>query len=97
MFFLGEVFLFIEIRGTMEELMSSLTPDEKLLLKLYQLAEKEAYKHVPYPLLLQATGQKETATKNIVKHLAQANFIEKGEETLALTPHGIAFVEEHLL
>ena len=40
-----------------------------------------------------ALGQKQIAVKNIVKHLAQANFIKKlGGTMICLTPRGCDFV-----
>ncbi len=79
--------------------MKSQTPDERFLVKLYQTAMKsnDPYLGIDFYAIAKAVGLKETATKNIVKHLAQANFIKKiDEKTLHLTPHGCDFVLEEL-
>ncbi|OGN63929.1 MAG: hypothetical protein A3E80_01525 [Chlamydiae bacterium RIFCSPHIGHO2_12_FULL_49_9] len=75
------------------------TPDERILLKLYELAMKngDAHSEIDIFVLAQAASQKETAMKNIVKHLAQANFVKKrGDEALVLTEHGCNFVLQEL-
>lgn len=77
----------------------SLTPDERFLLKLYEtaLAKGDPLQEMDSKLIAKEVGLKETALKNIVKHLAQANFIKKTDEKiLYLTPHGCKFVLEHL-
>ena len=71
------------------------TPDERFLIKLFEIAQKKGdpfqtieTKHVAF-----AISQKETAVKNIIKLLAQANFIKKVSDTsVRLTQHGHAFV-----
>ena len=71
------------------------TPDEKFLCKLYEIAmaSGDPYLPIDYRGVGKAIGQKETAAKNIVKHLAQANFVKKIDETtFHLTPHGCDFV-----
>ncbi len=78
----------------------SLTPDEKFLLKLYQtnLAKGDLLQEIDSRIIAKAVSLKETALKNIVKHLAQANFIKKGADTIVkLTSHGCKFVEEYLM
>jgi len=75
------------------------TPDERFLIKCYQtaLAKGDPYQILDYRSIARSIGQKETAMKNIIKHLAQANLIKKiGETTLQLTPRGCALVLEIL-
>jgi hypothetical protein len=71
------------------------TPDEQFLCKFYSLAMEDGDPHSPldYRGVGKAIGLKETASKNIVKHLAQANFVKKIDDTtFRLTPHGCNFV-----
>lgn len=71
------------------------TPDERFLIKLYEMAMQTGDPHalIDSRDVATAIGQKETAAKNMVKHLAQANFVKKGEGTLIyLTEHGCNFV-----
>lgn len=71
------------------------TPDERFLVKLYETASQTGDVHAvfDYRTIAKAIGQKETAMKNIVKHLAQANFVKKVDETTVhLTERGCAFV-----
>ncbi|MEN9654249.1 MAG: hypothetical protein RL235_361 [Chlamydiota bacterium] len=73
------------------------TPDEKLLHALYKTATERGDPYLPVDIALvaKATHQKETATKNIVKHLAQANLIQKvGDHQMQLTPRGERFVAD---
>lgn len=75
------------------------TPDEKFLIRLYQVAHEsgDPYKAIDYRGIAVSLGQKESAVKNIVKLLAQANFIKKlGDTTILLTPHGSDFVLDEL-
>jgi hypothetical protein len=77
----------------------SLTPDEKFLLNLYQTAFQtgDLFQEIDACIVAKAVSLKETALKNIVKHLAQANFVIKGSDPMIqLTPHGCKFIEEHL-
>ncbi|HSX26007.1 MAG TPA: hypothetical protein VLE89_03265 [Chlamydiales bacterium] len=77
--------------------MKSRTPDERLLAQLYKLAQQSGDLPIDSRLAARAASLKETAAKNIIKHLAQANFVKKVSDThLHLTPHGHKFVEEHL-
>lgn len=72
-----------------------MTPDEKFLIKLYETAMAGGDPHalIDYRGIAKGLGMKETATKNIIKHLAQANFLKKGDETLVyLTERGCDFV-----
>jgi Mn-dependent DtxR family transcriptional regulator len=74
-----------------------MTPDEKFMIKLYEVAKQKGDPRRPinYQSVAKSIGLKETAVKNIVKHLAQANFVKKIDETtLHLTDRGCAFVLE---
>jgi Mn-dependent DtxR family transcriptional regulator len=63
-----------------------MTPDEKLMIKLYRTAGRG-------PIDIAHLGQKETALKNIIKHLAQANFVKKiDDRRVCLTEHGYELV-----
>lgn len=71
------------------------TPDEKFLIRVYEVALSKGGPSVPVDFLqcARSLGQKETAIKNIIKHLAQANFVKKIDETmLSLTELGCQFV-----
>ncbi len=71
------------------------TPDERFLIKLYETAMSYGDPHaiIDYRDIAKKLGQKETAMKNIIKHLAQANFLTKeGETKVALTERGCNFV-----
>ncbi len=75
------------------------TADERFLIKLYQTAsQKGDPQHaLDYRPIAKAVGQKETAMKNIIKHLAQANLIKKiNETTVCLTERGCNLVQEFL-
>jgi hypothetical protein len=77
--------------------MNGRTPDERFLIQLDKLAQREgdSYQAIDVRDVAFAIGLKEIATKNIVKHLAQANFVVKISETeVALTPHGQALAAE---
>lgn len=74
------------------------TPDERFLLKLYQTAMENGDPHMPIDFrgIAKALGQKETAIKNIIKHLAQANFLKKNDDTTVfLTERGCDFAIDH--
>jgi predicted transcriptional regulator len=72
------------------------TPDERFMIKLHQMATAKGHPHTPIRIteVARATGLKETATKNIIKDLYQANFLEKDGEMVHLTDRGCRFVEE---
>lgn len=75
------------------------TPDEKFLIQLYKTAHAggDPYSGIDYRGIAHLLGQKELAVKNIVKHLAQANFIKKIDETtVILTSRGFDFVMNEL-
>jgi Mn-dependent DtxR family transcriptional regulator len=76
-----------------------LTPDERFLLKLYELSNKKGdpFQKVSCKLVAQGISQTETSVKNIVKLLAQANFIKKiGDTEVCLTQQGYQFVLNEL-
>jgi len=71
------------------------TPDERFLMKLYEVASAKGdpCAEVDFRPVAKAVGQKETAIKNIIKHLAQANLLKKTDETTVhLTTRGCDFV-----
>lgn len=71
------------------------TPDERFMIKLYETAMGGGDPHglVDFRGVAKAIGQKETAIKNIIKHLAQANFLKKVDDTTVyLTERGCNFV-----
>ena len=73
----------------------SLTKDELYLVKLLGLAERKGdpYAEVDRYEVGQAMGQNDKSVDNIVRMLAQTNFIKKGEhKAVFLTPHGEKFV-----
>ncbi len=73
------------------------TKDELLILKLYELAMKtgDPYHPIDRYVLGQAIGQNDKGVDTIIRHLAQANFVMKGEgKEVYLTPHGCSLVEE---
>lgn len=75
-----------------------LTPDEKFLVQLYKMAKAEGNLHlgIDFHQVAFAIGQKETAAKNMVKHLAQANLVEKlDDQRISLTIRGCRLVETH--
>lgn len=75
------------------------TPDERFLLKLFEIASSKGnpFNQVKTSLIAQEIGQTEKSVKNIVKLLAQANFIKKGEDSyVRLTQNGLNFVKQEL-
>jgi len=77
----------------------SQTPDERFLISLYQAAKKKGDLFAPFDSreIARSVGLKETALKNIVKHLAQANFVKKVDPALVyLTQRGCDFVIDEL-
>jgi Mn-dependent DtxR family transcriptional regulator len=68
--------------------MEKVTKDELYLLKLLELAS-EGKENVDCYQVGKLIGQKEHTTRVIVRDLAQANFIRKGEgDEIYLTTHG---------
>lgn len=75
------------------------TKDELLMLKLFEMAEKagDPQTEIDRYAIGKQIGQAAHAMDTIIKHLAQANFVKKGEgSAIFLTPNGIELVE-HLL
>jgi len=75
------------------------TPDEKFLIKLYQeaLAKGDPCLPIEFPNVARSLGLRETAIKNIIKHLAQCNFLKKvNDTTLFLTDLGCRFVLDEI-
>lgn len=71
------------------------TPDERFLMKLYEVASAKGdpCAEIDFRPVAKAIGQKDTAMKNIIKALAQANLVKKmSETTLCLTQRGCDFV-----
>lgn len=73
------------------------TKDELLLLKLYQLAGEtgDPFQEIDRYVLGRAIGQNDRGVNTIIRHLAQANFVKKGDgDTIFLTPHGLSLVKQ---
>lgn len=73
------------------------TKDELFLLKLYEMASQlgNPEEEVDRYAIGRAIGQNDKGVDTIVKHLAQANFVKKGDGTaLYLTTHGMKLVEQ---
>lgn len=71
------------------------TLDEKFLIKIYQVAFERGNPSQPidFPSIARSLGIKDTAMNTIIKHLAQANFLKKiNDTTLRLTELGCRFV-----
>jgi hypothetical protein len=74
----------------------STTKDELFLLKLHQmaLASGDPTAEIDRYVIGQAIGQNDKGIDTIVKHLAQANFIKKGEgSVLYLTENGLGLID----
>lgn len=72
------------------------TPDERLMIALYKSAQSKGDLTGPVDLIaaMHVIGRKKIAVYNIVKHLAQANFLKKiDDSTVCLTERGCAFIE----
>ena len=75
----------------------SLTRDEVFLCTIAKLASNQGdlYSEVGIYEVGQAIGQNNRSVDNIVRMLAQANFVKKGGEgKIYLTPHGYSLIEE---
>lgn len=75
------------------------TPDERFLIMLFKLANEKGdpFSMISIAKVSKGISQKETAVKNIIKLLAQANFIKKmGDATVVLTKQGYDFVMREL-
>ncbi|MBI2743658.1 MAG: hypothetical protein HYX48_07050 [Chlamydiales bacterium] len=78
---------------------SGTTKDELFLVMLHKLATArgDQFMEVDRYEIGRAIGQNDHGIDTIVKHLAQANFVIKGEESsVYLTPHGLSLVEQLL-
>lgn len=77
--------------------MKGTTPDEKLMVEFYRVSKGDTSYEIDIRAAAKKIGLKETALKNIVKHLAQANFLIKiGDTHIRLTSNGCRFVLEEL-
>jgi hypothetical protein len=77
-----------------------MTRDEVFLLKLYEMALErgDPSEEIDRYAVGKAVGQNERGANNIARHLAQANFVKKGEgDALFLTPHGLKLVAQLLI
>ncbi len=75
----------------------SLTRDEVYLCKVAKIAREsgDVFQEVGIYAVGQAMGQNNRSVDNIVRMLAQTNFVKKGEEgNVYLTPLGLSLVEE---
>jgi hypothetical protein len=75
------------------------TPDERFLLKLYEIASAKGdpFQKIESTVVAKAICYKETAVKNIINMLAQTNFIKKiGDSAVCLTKNGYDFVHNEL-
>ena len=74
---------------------NSSTKDEVYLMKLWDLAQKlgDTYAEVDRYAVGQAMGQNNKSVDNIVRMLAQTNFIKKADaDAIYLTPQGEKYV-----
>lgn len=72
------------------------TKDELFLLKLHECALKQGDPTAPIDryLIAKEIGQNPHAIDTIIRHLAQANFVKKGEEnSVYLTSNGLKLIE----
>lgn len=72
------------------------TKDELFLLKLFQMASAkgDSFEEIDRYAVGKAVGLNERAIDNIVRHLAQANFVKKGDEnSIYLTEQGMRLIE----
>ena len=73
----------------------SITKDELYLVKLLELAEKlgDIFTEIDRYVVGKAIGQNDKSVDNIVRMLAQTNFVKKGEaDAIFLTRQGQAYV-----
>ena len=71
------------------------TKDELFLLKLFQMAtaKGDPFEEIDRYAVGKAIGQNDRGIDNIVRHLAQANFVKKGEESaIYLTEQGMRLI-----
>lgn len=77
----------------------SKTIDERFMIKLYELsmAKGDPFQVISIKRVTNEIHQKETAIKNVVKMLGQANFIKKiGDTEVKLTQQGLNFVQNEI-
>lgn len=75
-----------------------MTSDEKLMGEFFRISNGDVNNKIDIRIAAKNIGLKETALKNIVKHLAQANFVIKvGETHVRLTKNGCQFVVDNEL
>ena len=77
----------------------STTPDERLLMKIYEtaLARGNPLGEVHLIKVASLVGIKEKAARTIAKELAQANFLKKGDgDRVSLTERGCTLAKECL-
>ncbi|MEC7838784.1 MAG: hypothetical protein VX777_01945 [Chlamydiota bacterium] len=75
----------------------SLTKDERFLVALYEMAERDGDVFTPINryTVAKSIGLQERATKTICRTLLQTNFIKKsGDTDIVLTPRGKSFVQD---
>jgi Mn-dependent DtxR family transcriptional regulator len=73
------------------------TPDERFLIALHKIVQDDGDVPVEWGKVATLIGQTERSVRNIVKLLAQANFIKKvGDTEVRLTQHGSNFVLNEL-
>lgn len=71
------------------------TKDELFLLKLFQMATAsgDVFTEIDRYAVGKAIGQNDRGIDNIVRHLAQANFVKKGDESaIYLTEQGMRLI-----
>ncbi|MBM3206992.1 MAG: hypothetical protein FJZ57_00065 [Chlamydiae bacterium] len=74
----------------------SITRDELYLIKVLELAIKlgDYFEEVDRYAVGQSMGQNNKSVDNIVRMLAQTNFVKKGDgDNIFLTPQGLKYVE----
>lgn len=79
--------------------MNSKTIDERFIIKLYELSmlKGDPFQEVSIKRVTEEIHQKETAIKNVIKMLGQANFIKKvGDTGVRLTQQGLNFVQNEI-
>ncbi len=73
-----------------------MTKDERYLVKLFELALKrgDLFEEINMYEVGRAMGQNDRSVENIVRMLAQSNFLKKGQgNNVYLTKQGEAYVE----
>jgi len=81
----------------MKKPQKSITKDEMFLIKLYQAANAlgDVYAEVDRFVIGKSIGQNDHCIHNIVRHLAQANFIKKSDgDAVYLTDQGLRLINE---